>query len=71
MFGRPLLALDILHAEQCILKGITIKSEVVYGTLYSMNCSHVRIVLNRRCSLAFVLFLVPVVFFTVLQAVEH
>lgn len=71
VFGRALLALDILHAEQGILKGMTIKSEGIYGVLFSMNCSYVRIVLNRRCSLAFVLFLVTIVFFTVLQAVEH
>lgn len=31
MFGKALLALDTLHAEQYILKGITIKSETIYG----------------------------------------
>lgn len=69
MSGRALLALDILQTEKCILSGITIKSEGIYGGLYSINCS--RIALSKRCSLAFVLFLVTIVFFTVLQAVEH
>lgn len=71
MFGRALLALNIRHAEQCILKEIAIKSEGIYRVLYSMNFSYVRIVLNRRFSLAFVLFLVKSVFFIALQAVEH
>lgn len=30
MFGKALLALHLLHAEQCTLKGIPIKSETIY-----------------------------------------
>lgn len=71
MSGRALLALYILQTEKRILNGITIKSEGISGVLYSINCSTVRIALNSRCSLAFVLFLVTIVFLTVLQAAEH